>query len=745
MDIKTLLNNLHEELSCSVCKNTFTNPKQLPCLHSFCLDCLNGILRTSGRHDVIKCPECRRESRVPRSRNLNDLPTNFRINSLLDVLAIKECDTIGVKCGNCDKKSTQSFYCFQCCEFWCEAECVILHNGIKANRKHRALALKDFQDEDFENVVKRPAFCQEEHHETEELKFFCQICEIAICNACALSNHDGHTKILLEEAANKSKMQVKSFIEMQKKDAQQKRNKIAQLGESCKQIQEQAATVTSNAQTFKEMMLTLIEAQKQEMFNKLENQERESIKRLRSQKSEIEHQIKMSETAAEQTETLFKQGTSAEIVQLDTKSFHAFFQEGAACKEEESVNQSLETSRPHIFVGNTKLMGKICNEGIGFFKTFFTAEGKGISEATVGLEAQFVVSTRNSNGEQCYDERNCVTVEIRNKQEQDCTTKVQVEDNKDGSYKVTYFAKETGKCDLSVKVNEHNLIGSPFVVQVKPRQYRPTLSFGQQGSHSGMLSFPWGVAVNERNEIAVTDTGNKRLQIFSGDGTYLRSFGTEGNKQGSFNFPCGIAFDERGNIVVADSNNHRVQVFSEQGEFLSQFGEQGSLDHQFEGPHGLSCDRGGNVIVADRNNKLIKVFSNNSQFTRKIALEGSFTDPFHCVEYQEYFIVSESDEHCIKVFDLAGRFLHKFGKKGDGDGEFNVIRCLSVNKAGHLMVCDLWNHRVQVFELSGKFVAKFGTKGSGMGELNKPTSTAVLSDGRIVVTDYGNHRIQIFE
>ena len=107
MDIKTLLNSLHEEVSCSVCMTTFTDPKQLPCLHSFCVHCLNGILRTSGRHDIITCPECRRESRVPSSGNLKDLPTNFRINSLLDVLAIQECSITGVKCGNCDKKSSQ--------------------------------------------------------------------------------------------------------------------------------------------------------------------------------------------------------------------------------------------------------------------------------------------------------------------------------------------------------------------------------------------------------------------------------------------------------------------------------------------------------------------------------------------------------------------------------------------------------------------------------------------------------------
>ena len=133
MDIKTLLNNLHEEVSCSVCMTTFTNPKQLPCLHSFCLHCLNEILRRSSRHDFITCPECRRECRVPGSGNLKELPTNFRINSLLDVLAIKECNSTGVKCGNCEEKSVKSLYCFQCCAFWCD-DCIAAHNIIRANR-----------------------------------------------------------------------------------------------------------------------------------------------------------------------------------------------------------------------------------------------------------------------------------------------------------------------------------------------------------------------------------------------------------------------------------------------------------------------------------------------------------------------------------------------------------------------------------------------------------------------------------
>ena len=750
MDIQTLLNNLHEEVSCSVCMNTFTDPKQLPCLHSFCLHCLNGILRTSGRHDVICCPECRRESRVPTSGNLHDLPTNFRINSLLDVLAIKECSTTGVKCGNCDKRSAQSLYCFQCCVFWCD-DCITGHNMMRANKEHRVLALKDFQDEDYENVLKRPAFCQKKHHEKEELKFFCKTCEIAICNACALTDHEGHAKMLLEEAANERKLQVKSVIESQKQKVQQKKNEIAKVDETSAQIQEKLANVKQEAQKFADKMIGVIEAKKQEIFNKAEGQAAESLERLVIQKSEIEHQVNTTETVIEQTETLLKRSTSAEIVQLHD-SLNTIFPEGVS-DETEQIDCDLEVTRQFIFEENDTLMDKAKTEGIGEFKPFLSttsahessAEGKGIIEAVVGIEAQILLTTRNVEGEQHYEERDCVTMQIRNRQGHDCAAIPQVQDNKNGTYNISYFAKETGKCDASLKVNGEHVYGSPFTVEVKPRQFRPVLSFGQPGSGAGMSNSPWGVAVNERNEIAVTDSWNDRIQVFSSDGTLVRSFGTKGDKQGEFNMPRGIAFDENGNIVVADSFNHRVQCFSEQGGHLNTFSSKGSLDHQLKDPFGLSLDSYGNVIVADANNKLIKIFHPNGQFLRKIGVEGSFTFPLHCIQYDKYLIVSDADEHCIKVCDRDGNFLYKFGKKGEGKGEFNKPRCLSINKAGHLMVCDAWNHRVQVFELSGKFITKFGTKGSGIGEFDVPISTAVLSDGRIVVSDFFNYRIQIFE
>ena len=129
----------------------------------------------------------------------------------------------------------------------------------------------------------------------------------------------------------------------------------------------------------------------------------------------------------------------------------------------------------------------------------------------------------------------------------------------------------------------------------------------------------------------------------------------------------------------------------------------------------------------------------------KIGGQGSFSFPVHCVQCVEYFIMSDSNEHCIKVFNREGHFQYKFGKQGDGDGEFKYPRFLSVTQSKHLLVCDMGNHRIQVFELDGKFVGKFGTNGSKLGEFKEPFSVAVLSNDQIVVCDKTNHRIQIFQ
>ena len=739
MDLQTLLHNLHEEVSCSVCMSPFTEPKILPCFHTFCLHCLNELQRTSGKHGEITCPECRRKFQVPGSGYPKDLPANFRMNSLLDVMAIQKCNVAGVKCGNCEKTSAQSFYCFKCCAFWCD-DCIAAHNIIRANKDHKVLAIKDFQDQDIENVLKRPVFCQKEHHENKKLKFFCKDCEVAICNTCVVTLHEGHVKVPLQDAANERKLRLESLLESQKVKALQKRNVITRLQSECNEIKEQVACVKKSAQNLVDNLMRVIEGKKQEIFKEVEDKAQQSIERLVEQQSDVENELQLIEKSIEKTETFLKRSTNAEIVHFNT-----LFQEKVS-NEAELVDCDRKDLGHFVFFANKSLTAKANSEGVGSLKQIISqtkssnskAEGKGITEVTVGLEAQFVLTTRNAENEQCYEQCDIITVEIKNDDDRECATEAQVQDNKDGSYNISYFAKEAGTCQTSVMVNGEHVSGSPFTVQVKPRKCKLVLSFGGKGSSVGMFDRPWGVAVNEHNEIAVTEVGNNRVQIFSSDGTHLRSFGSEGDQEGEFKYPSGIAYLNNGNMVIADGGNNRLQIFTGRGDYLTQIGGEENLDHQFDYPWGLSVDSDGNIVVADSNNKLIKIFTPSGQFLRKFGGKYLLVDPCHCIQKDQYFIVSDYGDHSIKVFNTDGKFLYKFGKKGRRDVELMRPRCLSFDKAGHLMVCDFENHRVKMMELNGKLIKKFQLKSWGL-----PISTAVLSDGRIVMSDFSGNRIQI--
>ena len=658
---------------------TFTDPKQLPCLHSFCLHCLNGIQRTSGVRGKITCPECRRQFQIPGSGNPCELPTNFRINSLLDVLTIKECSTANVKCGNCDKRSAQTLYCFQCCSFWCE-ECILGHNIIRTNKEHKTLALKDFQDQDLEAVLQRPAICQKKHHEKEELKLFCKSCKVAICNTCAVTLHEGHGKMPLQEAADACKIHINSMISSLKDKMVEKRKEVEQLNQKSMEVQAQVADVKSQVQTNVDQMIAIIEARKQDVFDAVDNQAKKSLESLSKKKDEVENQVKLIESAIEQTKALVKRSFSTEILGF-SETFDTILQEQST-----QENRDTECIPRFSFTKSEKLINVLNSEGIGNVKTVFS-ETKSQQSGAKGKE-----SSKVTDGNKGANDRD-----------------------------------------------------SPLEAQVQTKRYIPVLSFGQEGRSVGMLNGPWGVAVNDRHEIAVTEVGNKRVSVFSSDGTHLRSFGREGQKNGEFMEPSGIAFDSLGNIVVTDCKNHRVQVFDRNGKFLRKFGEYGTLDHQLKNPEGLSINGNGDIIVTDTGNKLVKIFSSSGEFLRTFGGVGSLVEPYHCIQHGQYFIVSDFSDHSIKMFDLEGKFISKFGKKGQKNGELNWPRYLSVNKQGLLMVCDAGNHRVQVFELNGRFVTNFGSEGSERGGFNWPVSTASLSDGRIVVSDQKNRRIQIFD
>ncbi len=85
---------------------------------------------------------------------------------------------------------------------------------------------------------------------------------------------------------------------------------------------------------------------------------------------------------------------------------------------------------------------------------------------------------------------------------------------------------------------------------------------------------------------------------FAHNGEFWFKFGSFGTLEGELKFPWGIATDKQGNIIVADHGNKRVQIFDEEGTYLHKF-EIGSS------PYGVGLDDNeGSMFISDIDSKI---------------------------------------------------------------------------------------------------------------------------------------------
>ena len=72
-------------LECPICQEQFTEPRVLPCQHTFCLHCLGKIRERQSTTESIPCPVCRATYHLS-TAGIDDLPKNIFAANLIDIV-----------------------------------------------------------------------------------------------------------------------------------------------------------------------------------------------------------------------------------------------------------------------------------------------------------------------------------------------------------------------------------------------------------------------------------------------------------------------------------------------------------------------------------------------------------------------------------------------------------------------------------------------------------------------------------
>ena len=186
------LKKLEEQLTCPICLEQLTNPKILPCFHSFCLHCLEGVAPELVEGNLcLPCPTCR--SPCPNlDKGLASLPPSFVINNLSEVYGLmkKVSGDQQVSCDNCDKTNANR-YCKQCSMFFCP-ECLHYHDKFKPHAGDQTLSLEEVANSAYQLPHSKPEATISCAHHNKPLERFCETCEKLICDDCTVKKHKHH-------------------------------------------------------------------------------------------------------------------------------------------------------------------------------------------------------------------------------------------------------------------------------------------------------------------------------------------------------------------------------------------------------------------------------------------------------------------------------------------------------------------------------------------------------------------------
>ncbi|KAK2156767.1 hypothetical protein NP493_1942g00008 [Ridgeia piscesae] len=145
---------------------------------------------------------------------------------------------------------------------------------------------------------------------------------------------------------------------------------------------------------------------------------------------------------------------------------------------------------------------------------------------------------------------------------------------------------------------------------------------GHNVFHMDKEKFKWssGVAVNSHGQYVLCDRDRSRVSVYEATGELVSEFGSFGPGDHQFCMADFLAVDSHDRIVLSDSANHCVKVFSATGELLLKCGGRGSGDGQLLWPKGVCVDGADNIFVCDSRNDRVSLFAPDGQFIQHILV-----------------------------------------------------------------------------------------------------------------------------
>ena len=675
---------LEEQLTCPVCLDLYTNPKILPCHHSLCQECLEGLPQErEARGDTyyFSCPTCRQRTEVPRE-GVGAFPVAFHLNNLKEItqsLKNKVSDPQQVTCNDHDKP----------------------------------------------------------------LEVFCETCKTVICFHCTYRTHKDHKHVLVSDCYPKHYQMLHDSLKPVKGKKEALKKVLSDLAEREGEIRERGEGVLEEIHGMVEEMIGILRQSERKLTEQVKRVTDAKLEVLSRQTNSIQMSLSLLDNVEDYVEQSLKTGTHQQVLSSKKQMMERMSEVTTQINVEELhpiekddlrlIKESAETLKSLHHIGTVSYTAlqeckvKFFEKSLKEKKFSFSLsmEAPLVSVPVSSLRCSLVpvgkgdepinttVTTTSTPGVyriHCSPSTrgtHTVKVQVYDLPLEDTSLFIPFNLYLDNITPVRTITELNHPWGVAVNDDGHVIVTEYYghCITILDNEGKKVKSFGGKGG-SGNVMFlrPRGVAITPDSFILVSDS-NHRIQKISMDGYYVASVGEYGSGPLQFKYPDGIAISPiTGQVYIADTDNHRIQVLNPDLTFSHSFGKKGSANGQFNKPGDFAIDSQGLVYVTDWSN------------------------------------------HCIQKFTPNGKFVAQFGSNGSGPGQLNWPCGITIDTAGTglVYVSEGGNNRVSVFTSDGKFVSSFGRYGSNIDQFNFPKGLRFNKNGFLYVCDYNNHRLVIY-
>ena len=695
-----VLKKLGEGLNCSICLDTYTDPKLLQCFHVYCRQCLVPLVDRDQQGKLgLTCPICRQVTPIP-DRGVAGLQPAFHINNLLEI----------------------------------QDSVMKLNNPVAALEGAVGGATIAVPSED---TVKH---CFE--HPGEEVKLYCETCGELVCYECGLAEgkHHSHRYKKIDQAFQEYKEEITSFREPMEKQVATAREMLAQLDTCCGEITDQRAATEDKIHVTFRQLRSMLEVRETDLIRQLDRLTQGKLKALAVQRDLIEINLAQLNSCLYFMSESLRRGIETNMLITKTNMVEQV-KELANRILPDTLEPSIDTDI--VFLASEDLTNLCQNNGQVLIPcspdpSKCHASGMGLEVATVGEYSTFTLHSVNFIDKPCKLQTDALQCEVLSEitgLRANCSHSQRR--GQHGQYKISYRPTIKGRHQLHIIIEAQHIIGSPFSVAVKSSVENLT-----PFRTLGMMASPWGVAVTQTGKVIVTECGGDCVSVFSLSGEKLRSFGTHGSSNGRFNGPRGIAVDGEGNILVVDNFNRRIQKFTAGGQFISAAGTKDRGYPNFSSPSGIAFNTSNkNVYVSDTGAHCVVILNSDLTYFKSFGNSGNrkLKRPLGiaCDSTGKVYVAESGNNH-VQVFTAEGEFVRMLDRQLDSPS------CIAIDASDMMYISQNGHNRIAVFSSEGQFMTSFGKKGGGLGQLKLPMGLAVDTSGVVYVCDYSTNKVCLY-